>query len=412
MIAKNLVFHASTGEDNNSFVGIKIIGNHINFFYPESYHFDENNYSRDDILDLLKTISIAKSTSQDNSDTYNSRKNDSELAFFSYVWMIENYLVNGLYKDTEKIYKTNQKGRVNWKRTLQQQPIISSGNVIYKDLIVEVTDPYESIMIEIHKYCLKKCFTLLGWIYGIDASFIEITPNLEQRKSEFLDAIRREKDLCFNDEKHTLLSHMENVLIGLDEVADDKSIIYGVDSYHYVFERMIDRIFGTEKAEDYYPTFTWHLKYSDKQSGMSGPTIRPDTIMKDSDTGDIYIIDSKFYRFGSLDISQTRGLPEAGSIVKQITYGSYVKSENPESNIYNAFIMPFDSQGENAKKIDKENQSIIYTGYVESDWESEKTYSKVFTFLVDMKYVVKTWNRLNHIRDQKTIIDVIRQNED
>ena len=44
MKINNLITHIATGETDNSFVGIKIIGNHIHFYYPESYHFDTDNY--------------------------------------------------------------------------------------------------------------------------------------------------------------------------------------------------------------------------------------------------------------------------------------------------------------------------------------------------------------------------------
>ena len=53
-----------TGKNDDSFVGLRIKGNDIHFFYPESYRFDEESESvRSDIIDLLRTISIAKTSS-------------------------------------------------------------------------------------------------------------------------------------------------------------------------------------------------------------------------------------------------------------------------------------------------------------------------------------------------------------
>ena len=193
---------------------------------------------------------------------------------------------------------------------------------------------------------------------------------------------------------------MENVILGLDEVSDDNNIVYGVDSFHYIFERMVNSIFGTENVTEYYPTFTWGLKYSKNKDGLSGPTIQPDTIMKEKDSERIYIIDSKFYRYGSLDLSQTNGLPEAASIVKQIMYGSYVQSKYPNSKVFNLFILPYDSRGNNGKIINAEESDIVYVGEVSSDWESDKTYGRIYTFLVDMRHIVKCWNRINHTDDR------------
>lgn len=405
----NLVPHIATGEADNSFVGLKIIGNQIHFYFPESYHFNADDFERDDFLDLLKTISIAKSSSADTAETYNSHKEETELALLSYIWILEDYLKNGYYINSEIILRANQRGKVNWKRTFQQQPIISGGNIVYPNLMTEVKSPQDTILIEAHRYCVKKSASLIGWIYGVTPEVIEAATNADKMVPRYLAAIKSELDCTFDDEKHARLEHMENVLIGLDEISEDSNIVYGVDTYYYVFERMIDSIFGTEKVEEYYPTFNWHLKYSTKADGLAGPTIRPDTIMR-TDVDDIYIIDSKFYRYGSLDLSQTKGLPEASSIVKQITYGSYVQSEHPNNRIYNVFILPYDAQSANAKMIEETDKNLVYIGEVSSGWESDKTYGHIYTFLVDLRYVVKTWNKLVHEEDRDKLVNLLNDN--
>lgn len=406
MIVDNLITHIATGEADNSFVGMKIIGNQIHFYYPESYHFDKNNYTRDDFLDLLKTISIAKSSSKDISQACDSRFGKSDLALLSYIWVLEDYLKNGFYINTELIMKTNQRGKINWKKTLQQQPIISGHNVIYSSLIAEVKSPRESIIVEAHRYCIKKSISLIGWLYNVSEEKIDVVTNAEKMIPRYLEAIRTELSRTFDDEKHTRLMHMENVLIGLDEVSEDNSIVYGVDSYHYVFERMIDSIFGTEKADAYYPRFNWCLNFANSNS-LPGPTIRPDTIMRYGENKSIYIIDSKFYRYGTLDLSQTKGLPESASIVKQIAYGQYVQCMYRKERVYNVFILPYDAKGKNAEVINTTNRNLVCVGKVSSDWESDKSYSTIYTFLIDLRQVVKTWNRINHDVDRKNLVDLL-----
>lgn len=405
----NLTPHIATGEANNSFVGMKIIGNQIHFYFPESYHFNADDFERDDFLDILKTISLAKSVSMDMAETYDAHRNDNDFAILSYIWIIQDYLKNGFFTNFDKTLKTNQRGKINWKRTLQQQPIVSEKNIIFPNLITEVKSPQDSILTEAYKYCVKKSISLIGWIYGITPESIEIIVDSNSEVPRYLHAVKSEKDVTFDDDKRSRLFHMENVLIGLDEVTSDNNIVYGVDSYHYVFERMIDNIFGTEKVDDYYPSFKWYLKYSKETEGLSGPTIRPDTIMKDGLNDDIYIIDSKYYRYGSLDLTKTKGLPEASSIVKQITYGSYVQYEHPYNNVYNIFILPYDSQSPGADIVDDDNKSLVYIGNVSSGWESEKTFGKIYTFLIDLKYVIQTWNRLSHEIDRKNLVNQVKK---
>ena len=407
MKINNLITHIATGEADNSFVGIKIVGNHIHFYYPESYHFDKDNYERDDFLDLLKTISIAKSRSKTHTNAFNSRVNESDYALLSYIWIIEDFIKNGFSTNTEKVLKANQRGKINWKKTLQQQPIISGSNIIYTNLYAELKSPRDTIISEAYRYCVRKSAAMIGWIYGISSASIEIVPNAEKKTQRYLNAIKCELDSIFDDEKRSRLTNMENVLIGLDEVSDDNSIVYGADSYHYIFERMINAIFGTEPVDEYYPKYLWHLDFSpDKEKGLSGPTIRPDTIMK-SDNNNIIIIDSKFYRYGCLDLAQTKGLPEASSIVKQITYGSHVQAERQNNSVYNAFILPYDSKSPNGNLIKEEDKKLVYIGYVCSNQDQDKTYGRIHTFLIDLKYVVKTWNRILHKADQKSLAEKI-----
>lgn len=411
MKKENITLHIATGEEGNSFVGIKIIGNHINFYYPESYHIDKENYKRNDFIDLLNTISLAKKHSKECLDANNKHNIGDEHALLSYIWIIEDYLNNGLYISNEKVFKANQGGRINWKRTLRQQPIVSNNRIIYKDYIAEVKSQQETVLTEAYRYCLKKSVMLIGWIYGL---FQDCKKELKVEKGKellYLNAINKEQSSIFNDEKHTRLNHMEKIIIGLDEIVDDNRIVYGVDNYNYVFEKMIDCIFGNENTSDYYPSFFWKLKYSKKK--QAGPTIRPDTIMKhksgDSTVESIYIIDSKYYRFGSLDWTNTKGLPEASSIIKQITYGKYVKSINPDKDVYNVFILPYDANGPEAVRYKKDNTQLEYIGAVLSDWEGKETYGKIHTFLIDLKYVVRTWNHILHDGDRELLVEEINK---
>ena len=136
---KNFHSHPVTGKTDDSFVGLKIIGNQIHFYYPESYRFDPLGATvRNDIIDFLRTIAIAKTTSKEASQAFNKTKNTGDFAIMSYLWVIRDYLANGFYVNREKTYKINQSGRVNWKRTMQSQPIISEGNIIYPNIVVEV----------------------------------------------------------------------------------------------------------------------------------------------------------------------------------------------------------------------------------------------------------------------------------
>lgn len=406
-------FHpqATTGEVDNSFVGLKIKGNDVFFYYPESYHFEYDNeikeYDIDAILNLLKTIRLGKTHSKELNVTYNSRREDNEFAIYSYLWLIRDWLNNGFYFNREKNYKINQKGKVNWKRTLNQQPIISNGNIIYNKVVVEVKSEIDQLLLEIHKYCIKKSIEYIGWLFNLNTKGINCHKVNDSLKKQYIRALNIELDKTFDDIKKMRLNHMLSVLVGLDVNNDDKDFVYGVDSYYYIFERMIDSIFGTEKdLTKFNPKATWKI-FKPKIKEKDASKLRPDTILiKDKIA---YIIDSKFYRFGSSgDIND---LPETTSIQKQITYGEYLAKINENKGIsvekiFNAFILPYDKLNNKFES----NEDIQYIGYAKTEWKNNhEDYQYVYAFLIDLYHVVEVWNNSNHDQDINHLVDEIKK---
>ena len=408
----NLFLHSVTGGVDDSFVGLKTIGNDIHIYHPECYAMDIDSAGiRDDILALLRTVSIAKTTSTEYSKVFNSHNADGDFALFSYIWIIKDYLSHGFYVNREKIYKINENGKINWKKTMQSDPIVSKKNIVFPNITVERKSDIDNILVEIHKYCVKKSIDYIGWLFNLNSSYIEVPRFTISRKKLYLDTIKQELDHTFVDEKKVLLNHMKNVLNGLDENSNNKDFVYGVDSYYYIFERMIDSIFGNvANISDFYPSAKWQLvKYNYKETESS--KLRPDTIiLQDDKDGKIaYILDSKFYRFGFT--GNESDLPETTSIQKQITYGEYILKNSREniSKIYNAFLLPYDKN----KKVFQSEDNLQYIGFAKSTWKDNDTSHEIIhAFLIDLKHVIKTWNQVNHVDDVNKLIEEILEHHD
>lgn len=403
---KNFFPHSVTGKIDDSFIGIKFIKNNIHFYYPESYDFDLTSKDcRKDILDLLNTISIAKTASLENEKAYNTQTYDGEFAILSYLWIIRDYLTNGFYVNKEKIYKRNQKGKVNWKRTISSQPIVSNGNIIYSDIVVETKNELDNVLVEIHKYCVKKSIDFIGWLFNLESKFIKTKPFNSSIKKKYITVLNDELNHTFDDYKKNRLLHMRNVLTGLDESNKDENFVYGVDSYYYIFERMIDSIFGNVKnIKEFNPKAGWYLKQNDFRK-ISSSELRLDTILlKDNDA---FIIDSKFYRFGFT--GDVNDLPETTSIQKQITYGEYVRLiKTKYDNVYNAFLLPYNKN----KDIFKLEDNLQYIGFAKAEWNNnEESHQFIHTFLIDLKHVVKVWNKYNHSQDVEQLVKEILEND-
>lgn len=405
---KNIIYHKSTGKDDDSFIGLKIKGNEIHFYYPEAYHLDTNSPSlRSDIVSILNTIKIAKTKSKDNHQLYTDRDNIAEFALDSYLWIIYDYVKNGYYVNREKEYKSNQKGKINWKRTLDTNPIISkSNNIIYNDIIVESSTNVDNIIVEIHKYCLKKSIDSIGWLFNMNSNFINIEPFEEKKKNYYLSAIKKELNHTFDDDKKQKLRHFQNVLKGLDAKLDSKDLVYGVDTYYYIYERMIDKIFGNEDVSKFYPKGEWYLWKNDTFEKFDSSDLRPDTILINEYNGqkNAYILDSKFYRYGVT--GNKDDLPSTSSIQKQVAYGDFIKTNkaNEFDNIYNAFLIPFDKKLEKFKTED----NIVYIGFSKTNIsDKHNSHEFIHTFLIDLKHVIDTWNKMNHSDDVNSLIDGI-----
>ncbi len=410
---KNLELHSVSGNANDSFVGMKHDGNEIHIYHPECYPIKNGTDStKSDILALLKTISLAKTSSQKRSKAFNTQNDGGDFALLSYLWLINDYLVNGFYVNRDKVFKVNQHGKINWKRTLQTKPFFTEQNIYFPSVIVEKKDNLENILVEAHKICIKKSIDYIGWLFDLDSDSILVPRLTDGLKMLYLNAIQHELKNTYLDYKRILLKHMNNVLNGLDERSNNKEFVYGVDSYHYIFERMIDLIFGNvDQIREFYPSAKWYIvenknEYYEKDASK----LRPDTIILKSDGNenyDAYIIDSKFYRFGYT--GNAEDLPETTSIQKQITYGEYIKKNTKYqiTNAFSAFILPYDK----CQNRFNSNDIIKYIGFAKSDWkDNNDSHELIHAFLIDLKYVINEWNSYNN-DVVENLVEAIKENQ-
>ena len=404
---------AATGELNNQFVGVKIANNKIEFHYPETYQLDDNDDDlRRDILSVLRTISLAK-TLTSNLSSYNSKFNSNDVfPIGAYLWIINDYLTYGRYENREKTYQHGARGKIDWRRTLRTAPAISNGNVIYTDIISEKKSQVDNLLTEIYFFCAKRSCDALGWLYGI--AFEENGIDYERvfNKKLYLATINTELSHTFDDIKKTRLQHMKNVITGLDEdVIQTREIVYGVDSYDYVYERMVDSMFSNvENIKEFYPTAEWDLvvELMPKESSK----LRPDTVLEqrlENGKKNLYILDAKYYRYGTTFLS--KHIPETTSIQKQITYGEYVKTMKPGvyENVYSAFVMPYSKKA----NIHQErfNKNIEFIGVARAKWidASGETSRNIAGILLDTNFLINNWVRKNQDYINE-IIEVIEDN--
>lgn len=122
--------------------------------------------------------------------------------------------------------------------------------------------------------------------------------------------------------------------------------------------------------------------------------LEPDTVMLYNQK--IYVLDAKYYRYGIS--GNPLHLPNSASINKQITYGEYIKKEfnMKNENLYNAFIMPFNSSN-NCFNI---TTPIGNIGEAIGIWkENDSNFERIQGILIDIRHLM-----YNYLGDHKKII--------
>lgn len=387
-------------EDSTDFVGLYIKNGELKISAPKMLRFsDDKNIRKHEIILFLNSINLAKTIDRSQ---LNNTDETSNMAwpFDSYLWILEDFLNNGFYFNRDKTYLNENKGKIEWKKTLKNPPFISNGNLVYTSFITSKTNPTNDEISSIYKYCLKISSERIGWLFNFN---IPVEFNQLKSISEMTYILRKNLSSTFDDIKSIRFKHMLKILENsTEDQYSSKDILFGIHNYYHVFEKMIDIYVGgqNEKYKKIFnPKGHWNLNGS--KTIYPSSNLRPDTIIEYNKN--LYIIDSKMYRFGYT--GNPKHLPETTSMQKQITYGDYIATKFQQDRIRNIFILPFNKELDifynnsdyKLESLDKDN-NIQYLGYAFTEWRGDstkKTYDYIYTFLIDMNYLLCNYDKTN-----------------
>lgn len=237
---------------------------------------------------------------------------------------------------------------------------------------------------QIHMYCVYESFVKLGWLFTeyMPRKFVN---KLDVKKSVaiLVDKLRKTRD----HKNKRLFRSMLDILTQVDETCTGESFCFGTERFELIWERLIDRAFGIKDKRSYFPRTRWLLLH--KKNKNNFPLV-PDTIMIWDEK--IYVLDAKYYNYGVT--GNADHLPDSSSINKQITYGEYVAKQRQDQNVFNAFLIPYNS---------KENVFGMHTmfaniGMTVGDWkDNTHNYEKVQGILVDTRYLMYHYESKDNI---------------
>ncbi|MBS3948499.1 MAG: LlaJI family restriction endonuclease [Dethiobacter sp.] len=380
--------HVNKNEDGDRFVGIKADADNAMVYFPIGYKLPETE--RDLRQDILHLISVLAEFTDRTDRILQMQKFEApqsvDFPINAYMEVINYFMEqNGYYTEKVAQYKNGDRGKYDWARTLRnKRPLIqANGTPAYIDCIVRVSAPNDRNMItQIHKFCVYESFVKLGWLF---TPYLPEKPTIPRNNKMFLMLLREKLANIFNDKDKRLFKSMIAMLEYMDEKTKEKQFYFGTDRFEYVWEKLIDRVFGEKNKVDYFPKTRWALRAG---RGRTNAALEPDTIMLHD--GKIYVIDAKFYKFGIS--GNPADLPESSSINKQITYGEYIATQERfrvryggEVPVYNAFLMPYNAL-ENRFGT---NDTFVNIGEATGDWKvAGHKYERVQGILVDTRYLM------------------------
>ena len=399
----------NTNEDGDRFVGVKIENDQAIIYFPLGYQLpDDDRVLRKDIralFGILSTFSNKEDKVLRGSKFVQAHPVDFPIVAFLDV--LDYYMENNgqYYMITEKKYKADTKGKINWKRTAKKQrAFIKDGAPIYTKFEVEYQSPLENELItKIHKFCVFHAFKRLGWLYTNQTIH---DPGIPLNKKEFIDELRKRFRDSQKDRDKRLFKSMIAMIEFIDNRILDKSFYFGTEEFEYVWEKLIDKVFGVTNKEDYFPRAVWVERHGAGKA-VETHALMPDTIMLYNDK--VYIIDAKYYRYGATH--NPSHLPDSSSINKQITYGEYINNVKGIANdsLFNAFLMPF-NMDDNLFEIDPSNKSIVENvAEAYGKWKTNtKNYEKVQGIVLDIRYLMMNYLG-NHDEDKRILSEAIEK---
>lgn len=394
--------HISTNTDEDSFVGIKCKNGDIEINFPMGYNLSSN--SRDLTKDIKLLINVLSQHTKKKKSTITKDINLFEQVLFpmkSYMYIIEDYYRRGGYFfEYEDTYNVSKSGKIHWNYTIKtQKPVIINENIIYLDFVTKKdTIDNTQLITDIHKYCVYLSFEKLGWLYS---TCLPDKPRIVNKNNMFQKVISSKLMTVFKDSDKLLFKHMLAILNFEGDKNSKINYLYGTYRFEYVWESMIDKLFGVNDKSFYYPKSYWEID----NKVYTNACLRPDTIMIHNNN--VCILDAKYYKYG---ITENKSdLPSTSSINKQISYAEYIdidkygnfrKRHGSNMKVYNAFLLPYQSKDVSI--------NMISIGSCYSDWkDNSKKYHKIKGILLDTRFLMQESLKIKNSFYVKSLVKLI-----
>lgn len=350
---KNIIrVNTSTNEYKFKFVGMICTFNRYIYCYPKYIENIGNTEEMKSILRVIKKYSNnSKKLLKDNVEFEGLVIENSQLSIIhNMMFLIDDYLNYGLYKNEISFIEINGGGEADWNSTIDNtNPILMDRGPVYCDLHTNsIVDDFGYIITQIHKFIISKSSRFLNSIgfcdiFGYPIIDFNISINQIGSLYNMVDYINQELNIQFYDRHIHILKAIKNILLNLNQsMTINSTIIYGSRSFYTIWEKVCSFVLENEYESIKY--LIEKPKWTDFKTGKitEKETLEPDIIRNIKENKQFFIVDAKYYKTYfdvNGDIKET--CPGIQDITKQYLYNKILEKEiNDGYRVYNILLFP------------------------------------------------------------------------
>ena len=382
--------------------GIANLGQENYVFFPKGYRHEDykESHNRNTARLLFQSFLKYMRNSRFKEEELDwLGKENSEIKHLNTItWLINDYLVNGLYRVSERIMEENGKGRIEWAKTIKSKiPYFIENKFLYLDLLTSKNNiNVNHIITKIHEKIIFECIDEFGWLFKLKSSGKKINLDIsKERQIVILEKRLRETNVAHE------IRLIQSLIAYLKEtINEDPDFILVTPYFWTIWEDILQFVFEhDESINRKVPRPFWKIGKNKKYSKMI-----PDILVKHKDS--LIILDAKYY---SIETEDVYSFPGWEAIVKQLYYNLALKDifdDIKDEDIRNIFLMP--------QSLDKNSKDKFkYIGHTGVE-DKEEDLGIVHAFSLDIKTVLNDYvlNKTNKHMFKKIIGFVDEKNSD
>lgn len=264
------------------FVGIIYFDDIVIYVYPK--YIESTKEPREQMKKIIKVLlkHEGKKYVIDVPEMLEYEEGKNDLNLLSVImYLVNDYVENGLYNEDESVYEHNGEGRIDWQRTIDNfYPIISNESPYYVEVITNRNVSNEmNFCVRLHKHILTEATQELQKVGLSDVFNLPVLELEDDEDYDFNnyqlvhDEIDTEMRIQFDDRKSSVLRAIDLYIALKDkeqlryqETGEAVMKFFGTRAFHVIWEDIISEVYVSQKKmtfkeiiSEYVPKLGYHI---------------------------------------------------------------------------------------------------------------------------------------------------------